>query len=154
LEIKLEENIDPMSFFSSSEEEVLEAIEKSEGSPRIRDGRICICGHPHTRHSTYGDVVACNPTRMTCDCKVIRLVAEVSDTRPFLRRTEGPGADHALQKSMKVAKDKNIEVKWLIDSICDKCQTKTRVDVVPISQNGKKGFNVFLCLECRSNSLR
>ena len=150
----MEENSNPMDFFSSSEEETLEAIERSESSPRVRDGRICICGHPNTRHSTYGDIVACNPTRMACDCKVIRLVLETSDTRPFLRRTEGSGADHALQKAVQIAKDKKIEVTWLVESICDKCQNKTKVDVVPISQNGKKGYNVFLCLECRSNSLR
>lgn len=146
----MEQNIDPMSFFNSSEEETLEAIERSESSPRIRDGRICICGHPHTRHATFADVVSCTPSRMSCDCKLIRLVADVSDTRPFLRRTEGPGPDHALQKAMKVAKDRNIEVEWLIESICDKCETPARVDVVPISQNGKKGYNVFLCLTCRS----
>jgi hypothetical protein len=149
LEIKLEENKDAMSFFDFSEEEALQVAEEEVIRTRERDGRICICGHPNTRHSTYADVVACNPTRMACDCKQIRLVLEVSDTRLFLRKTNGSGTSHALSKSMSKAKSLGVEIKWLIDPKCDRCNVEKPISPVSISQNGKHGYNAFLCVDCR-----
>jgi hypothetical protein len=149
LEIKLEENKDAMSFFDFSEEEALEVAEKEIIRTRERDGRICICGHPNTRHASYADVVSCTPTRMACDCQQIRLVLDVSDTRLFLRKTTGSGTSHALSKSVSKAQSLGSEVKWLVEPRCDKCGILKAVSPVAISQNGKHGYNAFLCVDCR-----
>lgn len=145
----MEENKDPMSFFDFSKEEALEVSENEIIRSRVRDGRICICGHPNTRHSSYADIVACNPTKMACDCKQIRLVLEVSDTRLFLRKTTGSGTSHALSKSVAKAQELGVEMEWLVEPKCDKCGELRQVSPTSISQNGRHGYNAFLCVECR-----
>ena len=151
----MEQNNDPMGAFDLSEDEIRNTIERETIRARVRDGRICICGHPLTRHSTYADVVACNPTKMICDCKDIRVVVETSDTRWFLRKTEGSGASHALVKAMQTARDKGADVKWLVDPVCDKPNCGNR-DIRPVivmqEKNGKSIRNtILLCSECRSS---
>lgn len=122
---------------------------------RKRDGRICVCGHPVTRHTLLaGGLVYCKPTKMECPCKASRPVIESSDTRPFLRKTEGPGVLHALGRGIQAALKAGHDVDWLVDKQCDRCGTEGPVSPVPVTQRGvavnePTGFDALLCRKCR-----
>lgn len=77
-----------------------------------REQRICVCGHPVTRHEETGEGTLCLPTRMTCHCKELRPVIDVSDTRAFLRKTKSL-AEHALTRGIKALVDKGKTWRWL-----------------------------------------
>lgn len=121
---------------------------------RRRDGRICVCGHPMTRHAMLSGLVYCKPTRMECPCKKARPVVEASDTRPFLRKTEGQGAMHALGRGLLAASRDGHRVEWLVPRQCDRCGTEGPVSPVPVTQRGvavneATGFDALLCNKCR-----
>jgi hypothetical protein len=144
---------DPFEFLDFTEEEAQEALE--EVSTRGgRDGRICLCGHPNKRHTTYSGIVSCTPTKMSCPCKKVRLVVDASDTRPFLRKTHGAGVFHALGQAMVGAKKSGISVEWIVDMKCDRCGVEGPVSPVPVNQRGisvdeATGYDALLCRTCR-----
>lgn len=145
---------DPFDFMDFTLDEALEADERLRSRPAVRDGRICICGHPVSRHTVVSGVTFCKPTRMECPCKKTRPVLESRDTRPFLRKTEGAGRSHALGRGMAAARTKNIEFNWIVDMKCDRCQKEAPLSPVPVSQTGvaqvsATGFDALLCGECR-----
>lgn len=120
-----------------------------------RDNRVCICGHPVSRHTNVGGITMCKPTKMDCPCKKCRPVVAVSDLRPFLRKTEGSGGLHALSRGMYALSQKGGKITWLIDLVCDRCNEKTD-DLTPVavSQRGTSashatGYDALLCRKCR-----
>jgi hypothetical protein len=125
------------------------------GNRRGRDPRVCICGHPVSRHTTLsGGLVYCKPSRMECPCKTVRPVIEASDTRLFLRKTEGPGVLHALGRGVQVSVKAGHEITWLVPMQCDRCKTEGQVSPVPVTQRGvavnePTGFDALLCRKCR-----
>lgn len=121
---------------------------------RRRDGRICVCGHPMTRHTLLSGLVYCKPSKMECPCKRDRPVVEASDTRPFLRKTEGQGPRHALSRGLAAAIKAGHDVRWLVEQRCDRCATESPVSPVPVTQNGiavddPTGYDALLCAKCR-----
>jgi hypothetical protein len=145
---------DPFSYVDFTFEEVEEA-EKNLVPGRDRDGRICVCGHPITRHTLVAGLVFCKPTRMECPCKEQRVVLRTSDTRSFLRKTEGQGPLHALGRGLKKAIADGREVEWLIDMKCDRCGVDGPIAPVAVSQRGvameePTGYDKLLCKQCRS----
>lgn len=119
------------------------------------DRQICICGHAMSRHTVIHGVVLCKPARMECPCKKARPVLETSDTRMFIRKTDGGGSAHALVRGIRAAVEKNKSVAWVVDLVCDRCG-KADSNVVPtaVTQTGKAssratGFDAFLCPDCR-----
>ena len=150
----MDEKYDPFSGLDFSLEEALEADEKLKSKPADRDGRICICGHAVVRHTTVSGLVFCKPTRMECPCKKMRPVLDADDIRPFLRKTEGAGALHALGRGLAAASSKNVKVEWIVDFKCDRCQKDSPIAPVPVTQRGTAmssatGFDALLCRECR-----
>lgn len=144
----------PFAAFDFSYEEALEADERLKTRNPKRDARICACGHPISRHTNVSGIVYCKPNRMECPCKKIRAVLEASDTRPFLRRTEGAGKLHALGRGLVACLEKEINVKWIIELKCDKCAKEGPLSPVPVSQRGNAmneptGYDVLLCAACR-----
>lgn len=134
--------------------EVLEA-DKSVLGKREKDNRICICGHPMARHTQVAGITMCKPSRMDCPCKKARAVVEVSDMRPFLRKTEGSGAMHALTRGMAQLASVGKQAKWIVPLVCDRCQ-KEHNQVYPcaVTQQGvaakrATGYDALLCAECR-----
>jgi hypothetical protein len=131
--------------------------EKREKGPR--DRRVCVCGHGVSRHTNAHGAIYCKPARMECPCKKIQPVLETNDTRPFLRKTDGMGAQHALARGIKEAITRGKSVKWLIDMVCwnPNCgKTVTKLTPVPMTQRGTisgtaTGFDVMLCDECLLN---
>lgn len=124
-----------------------------------RDGRVCLCGHPMRRHhNTYG-LQTCEPSRMRCECARALAVLEVSDTRPWIAKTEGPGVLHALLKGFVAAQSaasrsgKEITAEWVVEVSCHGCGSSE--DVVPasvdaagmISDKSEK-LNVLACGKC------
>jgi len=138
----------------------MEEAEEASDAARVkpsghRDGRVCICGHGLARHTVTNGAVYCKPTRMECPCKKARAVIEVEDTRPFLRRTAGSGAMHALSLGLVGLAQKGRGAKWLVDLQCDRCG-KEDPNVVPaaVTANGvgvsyPTGYDVLLCPGCR-----
>lgn len=141
-------------------DEVREADETLRGRPKERDGRICICGHPVNRHTVTSGVVLCKPTRMECPCRKVRPVLDVSDTRAFLRKTAGPGPEHALSRGLRGLTDgrqgaggAERSAEWVVDLECDRCGGNTRVVPAPVTSSGNvvhepTGYDALLCAEC------
>lgn len=129
-----------------------ERLSRRQG--RLRDGRICGCGHPVSRHTNVSGIVYCKPTKMECPCKRIRPVIEVSDTRSFLRKTEGGGVYHALTRGLQAAVASRHKIEWLVEEKCDRCGVEGKVAPVPVTSNGvamheATGYDALLCKTCR-----
>lgn len=148
-----EELLASMGITMAEAEEASDAARVKPGGDR--DGRICVCGHAVARHTVTNGAVYCKPTRMECPCKKVRAVIEVDDTRPFLRRTAGSGAMHALSLGLVGLAQKGRGAKWLIELKCDRCGAED-ANVVPaaVTANGvgvsyPTGYDVLLCPSCR-----
>lgn len=141
------------SHFDFTLDEALEANDDlAERGPR--DQRVCLCGHAVGRHSEYHGIVQCKPSKMDCACKKVRPVIEVSDLRVFLRKTDGQGPMHALGRGMAAATKKGIEIKWLVEAKCDRCENEGPISPVAVTStlhasNYDTGFNNLLCANCR-----
>lgn len=116
---------------------------------------VCACGHGIARHTVVHGIVMCKPARMECPCKKARPVLVVQDTRLFIRKTEGGGAEHALSRGIREALTKGKSVEWLVDPICDRCGSdKGPIVPVPVTQSGiavsrATGYDALLCPDCR-----
>lgn len=127
---------------------------KLSARPR-RDRRICACGHPMNRHyEIMPGRWACKPSRMDCRCETARAVLEVQDTRVFLRKTNGPGVEHALSRGMAALHYAGKSAEWIEGPSCDACQ-KIGVQVIPTPISGAKRVafqetkdNALLCPTC------
>lgn len=145
----------PFDFLDFSYEEAKEANDQLSKHRLGRDKRVCVCGHPISRHSLNprGQVV-CKPTAMYCPCKEQRAVLEVEDCRDFLFKTAGSAKFHALGRGIAASIEKGHKVEWTIEVACDRCKEQKPVVPVPVSQSGvprdeATGFDVLLCRECR-----
>jgi hypothetical protein len=141
------------------------------------DRRICICGHAMDRHKAeetldwevpvpilkWNDPSAeykCTPNRQACSCRRLIPVLEVSNTKYFLKRTEGSGELHALTRGIRaLSKLEQHTMTWLIDLTCFVCGCTSEQDrVVPAVFNADKtikktegsiGYDDFICQKCR-----
>jgi hypothetical protein len=144
---------DALEAMGISAEEAIAADENLK-ERKQRDSRICLCGHAVNRHLVSSGSVLCTPSRMVCPCKNIRPVLEVDDIRMFLRKTTGPGVEHALVRGMAALAKDGKSARWIEEVACDRCHTtEGRITAVPITA-GKTvayeatGFNALLCESC------
>ena len=150
-----ENKVDPFSFMDFTLEEAIEADQKSQEQPR-RDRRVCNCGHGVSRHKyLVNGTLSCQPTRMSCPCLEVKPVLEASDVRPFLRKTTGQAAFHALGRGLQAAALAGVEVTWLVDMKCDRCNAEGPIAPVAVTQSGiasdkATGYDVLLCRTCRT----
>lgn len=135
-----------------------EALEVDEilKAKKPRDRRVCLCGHGVVRHSDEYGKVQCRANKWNCKCNNIQPVLEVDDTRLYMRKTEGSGVRHALNRGILSAMSKGHEMSWIEGArVCHKCGADdVRVTVVSVSPQGVEqdydtGYNAFLCDECR-----
>jgi hypothetical protein len=122
-----------------------------------RDPRICICGHGANRHIFDNGVWACAPSRLVCACQGFRPVLEVEDTRPFLRKSSGPGVRHALIRGLSRLVEDGRTATWIEDPKCEKCGSENQ-GIVPVaftfsgrvaySEGEMSGKHAFLCQGC------
>lgn len=132
-------------------------------NPRKNDKRICICGHPMSRHDETNDM-SCRPARFDCPCIRPVAVLEVPDNRYFLGRNEGSGEKHALMRGIYMARKGmgerfDDEAKWIFDFKCmnPTCGKDTKVyptrcdvDFYRIYDSDKdKGVTMLYCETCR-----
>lgn len=144
-----------LNSFDFSGDEVQE-VEQRGYEHKTRDARICVCGHPMKRHTIVNGLVFCKPTRLECPCKAARSVLEVQDTRYFIRRTSGPGPEHALARGVFASINAGKGVKWVVELKCDRCkELKETLNPTPVTQRGvvsydePTGFDALICRECR-----
>jgi hypothetical protein len=148
---------DPYEFLDFGIEESKTAEEKISNQGRSdRDKRICACGHPMARHWTELGRTLCKPSKMECPCKFEshRAVLIAGDARKFLRKTEGPGPEHALARGILASVDSGNSVEWIIEMECDFCKKTAQLSPVPITQSRSiayraTGYDALLCRECR-----
>ena len=154
------ENIDnPYEFLDFGIEESEAAEEKIASQGRTdRDKRICACGHPMARHWTELGKTLCKPSKMDCPCRFEshRAVLIAGDARKFLRKTEGPGPEHALARGILASVKDGLSVEWLIEMQCDFCKKETQLSPAPIDVDRNiryqaTGYDALLCKECRSS---
>lgn len=158
----------------------IEDVDSKEDRQRRRgptDRRICICGHGTNKHKNpeiadetrnrYVDGVvaertyACNPNaRVECPCRLPQPVIVVSDSRWFLRKTQGGGHLHALVRGMRsLLEIEGATIDWLIEPTCAKCNesgSDKNILPVPLTKAGRlthdglsEGYDRLLCEECR-----
>jgi hypothetical protein len=144
---------DPFAFFDFTETEVEEEMERVTAAAKAR-GTVCMCGHPSGRHTEEVGVYSCSAGKYTCPCKKLKPVIEVDNARIFLRKTTGPGTQHALAQGMLSAIKAGQEISWLIEQKCDKCDVPGAVAPCPVNQRGvvmdeATGYDVLLCRDCR-----
>lgn len=122
---------------------------------RSKDRRVCLCGHAVNRHLTTNGIVMCTPSRMVCPCKNIRAVLEAEDTRVFLRKTTGPGVEHALVKGMAALVIAGKQANWIDQPTCDRCSSQDGVSPVPVTSaktvayGEPTGYDALLCETCK-----
>lgn len=149
---------DALAMLGINADEAVE-VDKTLTRKPSSDKRICLCGHGVSKHSSDAGVVQCIPARWYCPCKNIRPVIEVEDTRLFLRKTSGPGAEHALTRGMAALYSADKGVEWIIDIKCDKCGIEATpagdVRITPVAVTEYKtvayeatGFDALLCDSC------
>jgi hypothetical protein len=146
---------DALAAMGISVDEAHEADERLKDRP-TRDPRFCLCGHAINKHTTAAGVITCQPSRMFCPCKNIRAVVEVEDTRLFLRKTTGPGVEHALVRGISALAQVGKEAKWIEPPKCDRCST-TEGQIIPTPMNlhsktvayEATGVDALLCTTCR-----
>lgn len=137
-------------------DDALKADKEYRVKNRERDGRVCACGHPVTRHSGIAGEYVCQPTKMECPCRKPKPVLESSNTRFFVRKTVGAGAMHALGRGLAAAIEAGAECEWIVDLICEKCNeesdqlTPVAVDQFGVFVNEPARFNALICRKCRS----
>jgi hypothetical protein len=76
------------------------------------------------------------------------------DVRKFLRKTEGPGPEHALARGILASVQDGKSVEWLVEMKCDFCQEETKVSPCPISLSRSiefraTGYDALLCRKCQ-----
>lgn len=142
---------------SSSEIEGMKDLLHEKNLARKRDNRICICGHPISYHRSG----VCMPAKMVCPCQNAVAVLSCDDTRFFLRKTDGPGALHALTRGIVALTVKGKEAEWIETPICEypECSSPEGTKVIPVPINNTvvpprisyrpMKVNKFLCEECR-----
>lgn len=152
------ENIkDPYEFLDFGQEDSEAAeIKISEQGRSDRDKRICACGHPMARHWTEQGRTLCKPSKMECPCRFEshRAVLVAGDARKFLRKTEGPGPEHALARGILASVQDGKNVEWLVEMKCDFCQKEGPVSPCPVTVGRSiefkaTGYDALLCRECK-----
>lgn len=106
---------------SKSTRDVIERVDRELTALKNRNPFVCVCGHPASRHSETEDSPICRASRLDCRCHGLLRVLKVSDTRYFLRKTTGYGADHALMRGKKSAENRGVDVDWVENLACQQC---------------------------------
>ncbi len=146
------------------EKRKLELIDKALAkNPRKNDKRICICGHPLSRHDETNGM-SCRPARFDCPCVRAVAVLEVPDNRYFLARNEGSGEKHALMRGIFMAQkgmpDRfDDEAKLLVELKCMNPACGNETNLFPVrcdvdfyriyDSNKDQGVTMFYCETCR-----
>lgn len=139
----------------------LDIDEVSENEKNLRerisgDKKLCACGHSEGRHTMASHFVRCEPALLTCPCRTFNPVGTASDTRFFLKNTDGAGHFHALGKGLRLLGKAGGVFTCTVHQ-CVKCGTDAEypdLQPVAVSQRGiildvPSQFNALICGQCR-----
>jgi hypothetical protein len=123
---------------------------------KVKDRRVCACGHPMTYHSEVGDIHVCTPARGRCRCMGSRPVLKASNLRRFMYTTEGVGVAHALGKGIASCRADGSNIEWLDNGpTCDICLENiaepipVSVDIAFDKPSGQStGVDKIVCMGC------
>jgi len=150
-EIKNESLFAAFDFSVDEVEDVLEEAKKSKAKSKS----ICMCGHADGFHdSSASGEQYCTANKQNCKCVKKDLVLVAQDTRIFLRKTTGPGPQHALAQGIRDAEKAGQMLQWIGTPKCEPCGSTVDLSPCPVSERGvilyeDKGINKWLCAECR-----
>ena len=125
---------------------------------RTKDKRICLCGHALGRHDMALGRPVCQVGKLACNCRTLQPVLVVSDTRPFIRKTEGSSMNHALSRGIAAARKAEVTIDLIEEAWgCHKCGTAgeaIRLTPMAVTANGiptdhDSGYNALFCDDCR-----
>lgn len=141
-----------MDAFDIDPEDIDRAIKEHFPDRGARDGRVCACGHTIAAHE-HDPVVGwtCGVAKIDCKCFNPRPVIEASNTRYFLRKTLGHAERHALAIAMRSADKAGVEMRWLVDLVCDICKEEKPIvpAVVNVMRNGRPAVgDGLVCRDC------
>ena len=140
---------------------------------RVRDGRICACGHAAGAHAPLDTAdfrkdiaeaeggIVCKPGKQNCRCGKFEAMLVTSDTRRFMGKTTGPDGEHALARGVVSALNAGKTVNWLqAATLCGKCSAVTekltpvavrfRQDAPAVAARESTTHNYLLCEKCRA----
>lgn len=151
----------------------LDTLPAPKKAGKIRDGRVCVCGHGAGAHGPtsreHFDVpldelpkgmVGCSAGRHRCACEEFYPVLETSDVRRFMSKTIGPGADHALARGVATALAAGVSVRWNENIPCGRCHAEGErllPVAVRVDERGARvalsttPHNYLLCGTCRDS---
>lgn len=167
--MKEQSSLEALESLGLSLDQAIKVDDSLRDRPRLRDGRVCICGHSKNRHKQAQGEWICNLPKFRCKCKNPHYVLEASDIRSFTRRTRGAGMNHALYRAiaanaqMEGETEEKKPITWLIEQpfVCmkPKCSSVTGVMITPVSEFGsavdyESSHNAFLCIKCRTIEIR
>lgn len=124
---------------------------------KVKDKRVCVCGHPMSYHGQAGDIEICTPAKGRCRCTKSREILKTNNLRKFMYTTEGAGVDHALGKGIATCRAEEVQFEWLAgDSIrCDMC-LQEMLEPIPVAVDvafdrpavSSTGIDKMICIGC------
>jgi hypothetical protein len=113
---------------------------------------VCVCGHAMNKHSDG----LCHTARMYCPCENPMPVVEVSDTRYFMTKSRGYGAQHALSTGLSRLHEVGGSSRLIIEPKCFRCGEMAN-PLIPAGFSRDQWlvyrpgiFNGMFCLSCIS----
>jgi hypothetical protein len=134
-------------------DEAIATDKRLKTKPR-RDPRVCVCGHAVSKHVPESG--ACEPTKYKCPCRNAHPVMTAEDTRMFLRKTTGPGPEHALTRGIAALAEAGKGCAWIEGAdACFKCGSVSgNARAVATDSTGSRilyehsQFNILVCADC------
>lgn len=130
---------------------------------KVKDKRVCVCGHPMSYHGQAGDIEICTPAKGRCRCTKSREILKTDNLRKFMYTTEGPGVDHALGKGIATCRAEEVRFEWLnpagsvgrAEPKCDMC-LQDMLEPIPVAVDvafdrpavSSTGIDKLICIGC------
>jgi hypothetical protein len=128
---------------------------------KVKDKRVCACGHPMSYHGQAGDIEICTPAKGRCRCTKSREILKTNNLRKFMYTTEGVGVNHALGKGIATCRVEEVAFEWLVDGHmsrepkCDMCLAEM-LEPIPVAvdvvfdrpANASTGVDKLICVGC------
>lgn len=151
-----------MRVISPMSDEALEMY-RSGRLKKVKDKKVCVCGHPMTYHGRAGDIEICTPAKGRCRCNKSREILKTNNLRKFMYTTEGVGVNHALGKAITSCRADDVAIEWLdatgnkgVDGPrCDMCLTEM-LEPIPVAIDiafdrpaiSSTGIDKLICMGC------
>jgi hypothetical protein len=117
----LRESANALQELGLDEQEIM--AHREDSKRREFNRLVCVCGHAMNKHNEFNPGLwSCHTARMYCPCEKPRAVVEVSDTRYFMTKSRGYGAQHALSTGLSKLHERGGTSRLIIDPKCFRCE--------------------------------